>query len=167
VDLDPSRLRWGEWIVAAGAVVLLASMFALDWFGSSSTLNPPVSSLGTPSTVNGWNGLTNLRWLMLVTIACGFLLVFFQAVRPSPAVPVTFSVIVTVFASVTALALIYRVLISQPSGYNAVEVGAYVGLVSPIVLVVGGYESMRQEGIASRDAPTEIETIRLTRAGRS
>ena len=40
-------------------------------------------------------------------------------------------------------------------------------LISSIVLVYGGYQSMRQEGVAARDAPTEIETIRLTRANGS
>ena len=40
MDFDPSRLRRGEWIVGAGAVVLLASMFVLQWYGVSGQLGP-------------------------------------------------------------------------------------------------------------------------------
>jgi len=163
VEIDPTRLRRGEWIVGASAVVLLASMFALDWFGRSGAPSSAASTPGVPTTVNGWDGLTNLRWLMLIAIACSFLLVFFQAVRSSPAVPVAFSVIVSVLAVLTALALIYRVLINEPDGYVDQKAGAFVGLLSSLVLVYGGYESMRQEGIAPRDAiaPSDIEAIRL------
>jgi hypothetical protein len=121
--------------------------------------------------VTGWDGLTNVRWLILVTVACGLLLVFLQASRKAPALPVSFSVIVTVLAVLTVLALIYRVLINEPGpdGYVDQQVGAFVGLVSSIALVYGGYASMRQEGIAPRDAPAlaDIEVVRLSSASRS
>ena len=40
------------------------------------------------------------------------------------------------------------------------QVGAYLGLLSALVLAYGGYESLRQEGIATRDAPADIPVIR-------
>jgi hypothetical protein len=153
VAVDPSRLRRGELIVGASVVVLTISTFALDWFGVSG---------GGGTSVNGWDGLTNVRWLMLLAIVCAILLVVAQATRRAPAVPVALSVAVTVVAIPTALALIYRVLINQPDGSGGVKVGAFVGLASALALAYGGYESMRQEGIAPRDAPAEIETIRLS-----
>ena len=155
-------------IVGASAAVLLASMFLLSWYGPSGTLRPAAAGVAVPTSVNGWNGLTNLRWLLLLTIGCSFALVFLQAMRRTPAIPVTFSVIVTVMGILTMLALIYRVLIDIPSthGVDEAKAGAYVGLVSAIVLVYGGYVSMRQEGIAARDAP-EVETVRLGSAPRA
>ena len=169
MDLDPARLRKGELIVGAGAVVLLASMFALSWYGLNSVLAPTAARLGASVTVNGWDGLTHLRWLMLITIVVALALVFFQVTRRAPAVPVTFSVIVTVFALITTLALIYRVLINPPGSGNAIDqkAGAFVGLVAAVVILVGGYLSMRQEGILERDGPGEIETISLQSPGGS
>jgi hypothetical protein len=169
MGLDPSRLRRGELIVGAGTLVLLVSMFALKWYGPSAPFHPTAVSLGVPTSVNGWNALTHLRWLMLVTIACGLALVYLQAARRAPAVPVTFSVIVTVLGLLTALALFYRVVINEPGSDGVIDqkAGAFVGLASAIAIVIGGYLSMRDEGIADRDAPSEIETVHLGNASGS
>jgi hypothetical protein len=169
MDLDPSRLRRGELIVGASALVLLASIFFLNWYGLSSVPGPTAANLGVSASVNGWDGLTTLRWLMLLTIACGLGLVFLQATRRAPAIPVSMSVIVTVLGLITALALVYRVLINEPGPDNLVEqkAGAFVGLISAIVFVYGGYESMRREGIAANDGPSEIETVRPRSIGGS
>jgi hypothetical protein len=163
VDFDPSRLRRGEVIVGAGAVALLASMLALKWYGLSSELSPTASSLGLPTSVNGWHGLTQLRWLMLVAVVCGLALFYTQATRRAPAVPASLSVIVTVIGLVTSLALLYRVVINEPGPDSVIEqkAGAFVGLASAIAIFVGGFLSMREEGVAEADAPREIEVVTL------
>jgi hypothetical protein len=147
VDFDPSRLRRGEWLVGGGAVVLVVSLFVLPWYGSR----------------NGWHGLETLRWLVLLTVLVALALVWFQATRRAPAIPVSFSAIVTVVGLLNLIALIYRVLINQPGSDDlaSLEAGAYVGLVAAIAIVYGGYLSMREEGISERDAPGEIETVSL------
>jgi hypothetical protein len=166
MDLDPSRLRRGELIVGASAIVLLASMFVLNWYSLSGAIAPTASSLGAPTSWNGWNGLTHVRWLVLVTVASGLLLVILQATRRAPALPVSLSVIVTVLGLLTALGLVYRVLINEPGSDSAGgrEAGAYVGLISAVALLYGGYLSMRQEGIAAKDAVPEIETVVVDRS---
>ncbi|MFL5828839.1 MAG: hypothetical protein ACJ76X_02890 [Solirubrobacteraceae bacterium] len=163
MDFDPARLRKGEMIVGASAVVLLASMFALKWYGVTGSLAHSVTRLGGPTSVTGWNGLSQLRWLLLVTGLAGLALVFFQATRRAPAVPVSFSVIASVLGLLSTLALIYRVLINQPGSNDLVDqkAGAFVGLIAALVLTWGGYVSMREEGTLERDGPGEIETVRL------
>jgi hypothetical protein len=101
----PSRLRSGEWIVAISAVVLLVLMFVPAWY------DPRVADV---ASLNGFHSLTGLRWLVLITLATAFALVFFQATRRAPAMPVSFSVFVTVLGALTSLWMIYRVLISSP-----------------------------------------------------
>lgn len=165
MDLDPSRLRLGEWLVGAGAIVLLASMFLLKWFGVSGHLGPTAVASGLPTSVNAWHAMTVLRWLMLVTIVCALALVYWQATRQSPALAATASVIVTVLAVLTLILLLYRVLINEPGPDSFVpKAGAFVGLASAIAITYGGYRSMREEGIAERDAPASIETVRLRSA---
>jgi hypothetical protein len=163
MGFDPSRLRRGEVIVGASAVVLLASMLLLNWYGLTGVFAPTAAKLGVSTSITGWDALTNLRWLLVLTVACGLALVYFQATRRAPAVPVSLSVIVTVLAILTALALIYRVLINEPGPDNLIEqkVGAFVGLISALTLVYGGYESTRKEGIADRDSVGEIETVEI------
>jgi hypothetical protein len=155
MGFDPSRLRIGELIVGASALVLLASIFLLDWYGLNGTLAPTAERLGLPSSVNAWHGLTTVRWLLLLTVGCALALVYFQARRRAPALPVTLSVILTVLTLITTLVLIYRVLINQPGPGDVIttRTGAYVGLLSTAALLYGAYRSLREEGIPERDAP--------------
>ncbi|MBV9005524.1 MAG: hypothetical protein JO181_12755 [Solirubrobacterales bacterium] len=167
--LELGRLRRGEWIAGAGAVVLLASMFLLPWYRVTSGSGASGSQYLHPVTVDGWQALTTIRWLMLATIVASFALVYFQASRRAPAIPVAMSLIVTVLGTLTALVLIVRVLIDLPSlvGNVSTRAGAYVGLLSAIVIAGGGYASLREEGIAPDDEPGEVPTVRLPGRGGS
>jgi hypothetical protein len=167
VEFDPSRLRRGELIVGGGALALAVAMFLLPWYGVKSVLAPGLALSGHPTSFDGWNGLSHLRWLVLVTLLVAVALVWLQATRRAPALPVTFGMIVTVLGLLTVLALIYRVLINVPGANSLVDrkVGAYVGLIASVAVFYGGYASLRGEGLADRDARTEIETVPLTGAG--
>lgn len=141
MSFHPSRLRRGEVLAGAGALLLLVLMLVGKWADSRT----------------GWEALVSLRWLLVVTIATAFGLVITQATRRSPAIPVTMSLMVTVLGAISVLALIYRVLISPPAHQH---IAAYLGLLGGVVLAYGGYLSMREEGIARRDAPSEIPIVR-------
>jgi hypothetical protein len=166
MEFDRSRLRRGELIAAAGAVVLLVAIFLLPWYGIKGTLAEPLAKLGVSTSVDGWHALSTLRWLMIVTVAAALALAYLQATRRSPALPATFSLLVTLLGGLTALALIYRVLINVPGPNSVVDrdAGAFVGLLSACVIAYGGYKSLREEGVAPRDERTEIPTIDLDSA---
>jgi prepilin signal peptidase PulO-like enzyme (type II secretory pathway) len=145
MGFDMSRLRRGELLAGAGAVLLLVFLLAGKWYGSGADAQ------------TGWQALTVLRWLMAVTVLAAFVLVIVQTTRRTPAIPVTMSMIVAVLGLITVLALIYRVLIDMPAHQQA---GAYLGLLSALALAYGGFLSLRQEGIARSDAPREIPVVR-------
>jgi hypothetical protein len=163
MDFDPSRLRRGEWIAGASSLVLLASTFLLKWYGVKGVFAPTAASLSRSTSYNGWHALTHVRWLVLLTVLAGLALFLFQATRSAPAIPVTMSVITTVLGILTLLALIYRVLINTPGPDDLIKRsgGGYVALLSAVGLLIGTVLSMREEGISPRDAPSEIETVRL------
>ena len=71
--------------------LLLASTFAVPWYRVKAT------------SINGWDALTDLRWLLIVTIIAALALAYFQATRRAPAIPVSLSVIVTVLGLLTSL----------------------------------------------------------------
>jgi hypothetical protein len=152
MGLDPARLRRGELLAGTGAVLLLVFLLAGRWYGHGSGAR------------TGWEAVTDLRWLLVVTIAAAFALVATQVTRRSPAIPVTLSMVVTVLGLISVLALIYRVLINPPAHEQA---GAFLGLLSALGLAYGGFLSLREEGIARRDAPSEIPVVRPGAENRS
>jgi hypothetical protein len=152
MDWDPARLRRGELLAGAGAVLLLVFMLVGRWAGSGARAR------------SGWQALVDLRWLLALTIAVAFGLVLAQTMRRAPAVPVTLSLILTVLGPISFLALLYRVVISPPAHE---QVGAFLGLISTLGLAYGGFLSLREEGIARRDAPSEIPVVPLGRENRS
>ena len=162
--LDPKRLRRPEWIVGVGGLVLLAAMLLFSWYTRSSVSAPPGPQFVVKYSVDGWNGLSDAHWLLLVTVLSALGLAYFQASRRSPAIPVAFSLLAAVLGGLSTLWLIYRVLISPPGG--SAGFGAILGLLSALAITYGGYASLRLEGIAPRDAPAEIPTVSLgTQAG--
>jgi len=159
-ELDPKRLRLGEIVAGASAALLLVLMFALPWYGLTSNLSETASHEGAPTSWNGWNGLLSLRWLLLVTIVAALALIYFQAARKGPGIPIVLSLIVTLLGGLSTLALIYRVLINTPAPTLDQRAGAYLGLLAAIGIAYGGYKSMREESGTDPEA-LDIETVRL------
>jgi hypothetical protein len=144
VDFDWSRLRRGEEIAGVSGLVLLASMFLLPWYERKVSSGPRATVVITTS-VDGWHAISRGRWVLLLAILSAVALVFLQVSRRAPALPVTASVAVTIFALISVVWLIDRVLISAPGD---VKVGAVVGLIAACAMLYGGYLSMREEGPA-------------------
>jgi hypothetical protein len=163
MGFQPARLRQGEAIVGVAAVVLLVVLFALPWYGLTGGIGRAAATLGLPTSVNGYHGLTTLRWLILVTVVAGLALTYFQGSRSAPALPVSLSVIVTTLGVLTSLCLIYRVLISLPGPDSLIEAraGAYVGLACALAVAYGGYRSLRQEDRPDPQRNAAIPTVEL------
>jgi hypothetical protein len=157
MGFQASRLRRGELLAGAAGAALLAVMF-LGWYRF------PVSSTGAVKvglqSRDAWNSFTVLDVLLAITIAVAFALVWFQATRRSPAIPVSLSVIVTVLAPLSALAVLFRAL-DAPGGATTTLAAPYLAVVCALGMFYGGYLSMRQEGRAPQDARTDIETVPL------
>ncbi len=138
MDFRASRLRSGEIIAAIAAVVLLVDLLGLSWYSVNG------------ASATGWEVLTVLRWLILLTVAVALALAWFQATRRAPALPSSLSIIATVLGTITTLTLIWRVLISLPGPDGpalsiSADVGAYVGLVGALLLAAGALWSLREE----------------------
>lgn len=153
MTFDASRLRKGEIIAAAGAVLLFVFMFFFKWYGVGGALGDFAQAAGVDASVNGWDGHTVLRWLMLLTIVAALTLAFLTATQRTVALPVTMAVIVSALAALLTVLLAYRVVINEPGPNDLVDVkiGAWLGLLASATILYGGYLSMRDEGTSLGD----------------
>jgi hypothetical protein len=134
------RLRGGELLAGAGAVVLVVSLF-VDWFG------------GGAGDVSGWD---SLGWVVLalaaLAVACAaWLVVATAADRPVTQV-VAADVTAAVIGPIAFVTLALRALVFQP-GDNAqttIRYGAWIGLAGAAVLVIGAWWALADE---RTDAP--------------
>jgi hypothetical protein len=141
-----TRIHRGELISVIGALILLPVMFLLKWYGVAVAPGPAANRSALSSAENAWNGLTDVRWLMLLTIIVTIGSVVLHASQRSHGRKTDTSVVVTAVAAPTAALLAYRVLVDLPSANQVVDqkIGAYVGLLAAIAIAFGGYESMRE-----------------------
>jgi hypothetical protein len=137
------RLRSGELLAGAGAVVLLVSLF-LDWVG--------------PVGESGWS---SLGWLTVVVAIAAILVVSWLVVATATARPVNevvaAGVIGAVMSPVALIVLVVRTAIAQP-GVDAVtsmQGGAYFGLAGAALLAIGAWWSLADE---RTDAPESAYT---------
>ncbi len=156
MEFRASRLRSGEIIATTAAVILLVDLFALDWYSTAAA-----DAVG----LSGWQALSVLRWLIAIAALSGIALGWFQATRRAPALPSSLSAITTVLGTITSLALIVRVLISVPDlfGQTTASGGAYLGLLSALVLAGGALWSLREEDPPDPVRNEAIEIVPLRR----
>jgi hypothetical protein len=130
---------------------------------------------------DAWNAFTVIDIYLAVTAAAALALFYTQATRSSPALPVALSVVVTVLGAVAVVLIVYRIL--DPPGLDfgrpvpafitdhlsrELGPGAWIGLAAAVAITVGGWRSMRREGVAPRDERSSIETVTLpSRAARN
>ena len=119
---------------------------------------------GTPprrTTESGWQSLSILGPFALVVGILGLGVWWLQASCRSPALPICATAVEMLLSFLLSVGLIVRVLIAHPAAVTGVRYGAYTGLALALAEMAGAYWSARDDGIAPRDAPQEIETITL------
>ena len=128
-------------------MLLLAFMFAFEWYGVDGI--PGRSAVGSAvvSAEDAWNGLSVIRWLMMLTVAAalGSLAIH---VRPVSRQLVAGSrLAVLVLGTWTFVLVAYRVLIELPTPDRVVDqkLGAFLGVISALAIALGGYESVRAQ----------------------
>jgi hypothetical protein len=148
---SPAREGTGELISAGSALVLLALMFGVKWFGID-RLPGHASGVARETSVNAWQAMSIVRWLMLLTIFVAIGSALLHASQRSHGTTTDTGAAVTILGALTALLLIYRVLIDLPSSSQIVDqkVGAVLGILSALGIALGGHTSMRHERFGSR-----------------
>lgn len=137
------RLRSGELLAGAAALVLLAASF-LDWYVPR----------GRAAGVNAWSAFTVLDLLLAVVIALGVAVLILQVAGRGPALPVAVEVVTITLALATTLLVAYR-LLDQPGPNDAIEVaaGAWLGLLAVAAVFLGAWRALGDERARPADPP--------------
>lgn len=150
MNLRVARLRSGEWLITAAVVTMLVSLFALHWYGPTSTAGGPLPAR------NGWTGATHLHWLLALALLVAIAAVVAQAASRAPALPACLDVISIVVSLLGVLWLLFRVVIDAPPHQLF---GAWLGLIAALGLLAGSFLALRQEGILEADGPGEVPVV--------
>jgi drug/metabolite transporter (DMT)-like permease len=125
------RLRLGELVALAGAICVIVSLFE-PWYENAN------------GRLSGWDTFGVAAGLLLAAAIVGLCLVVATVTERSTAVPVAAAVWGTLFGMVAVIAAIVR-LLERPQDATELCAGAWLGFVGAILILVGSWQSMRDE----------------------
>ena len=169
--MDLSKLRRGEIIAAAGGLVLLVSLFFLDWYAVGVDVSTPFGDISSSGLEFGaWDGqgftgtIANLVMLAAAIAAVGLAVV--TATSRTVTLPVAASAL-TAGLGIGAVVMVFLRMVFQPGQNEFIELrfGIWLALISSAVIAYGGWESMREEGTSFEDARDQLRTRTATPAG--
>jgi hypothetical protein len=171
-DASPApatRVNVGELLSAVSALLLLAVMFATQWYGVAGVPDPSYARPATSTAENGFDGLTDVRWVMLAAIVAAIGSVFLRASQRGHGTKTDTSRVVAGLGALTAVLLIYRVLINLPGDGKVLDqkLGAFLGLLGALGIAWGGYESIMQRRARRAGAAPRSRRRGRIAAGRS
>ena len=155
--VPPARapsIRVGALVSATSAVALLIIMFATAWYGVAGVPDPSAVRPAVSTAENGWHGLTVTRWVLLATIVASIGAVVLHVSQRAHGNKTDTSLIVATLGTVSAVLLIWRVLIVLPAGNRVIDqkLGAFLGLLCALGIAWGGYEAIREQRARVRAA---------------
>ena len=141
------RLTRGELVSGVSAVALLVLSLAVPWYGVAGIPGRPGSRTGMAGTQTGWEGLADVRWLILLTVLVAFATLAVHALGPARQTVAALRLALLALGWANALVLIVRVLIDLPSSDRVVDqkLGALMGLLAALALAFGASETMHEQ----------------------
>jgi outer membrane biosynthesis protein TonB len=142
--VDVNRLRTGEKIAGAAAVLLFIDMF-LKWYGVK----------GVDITISAWKVFSYTDLLMLLLILAALALVFIRGTARTVQLPASLPLIVAGIGALAAIVVLLRIF-DQPGPNELVTVRlfAYIGFLLVLAITYGaiqaggGVDTMRAEAEA-------------------
>jgi hypothetical protein len=168
--MELSKLRRGELIAAVGGVVLLITLFFLDWYAVDVNISTPFGDIGGGAEFGAWDGqgftgtIANLVILAAAIAAVGLAVV--TATSRTVALPVAASAL-TAGLGIGAVVMVVLRMLFQPGENEFIELrfGIWLGLISSAVIAYGGWEAMKEEGTSFDDAREQLRSRTQTGDG--
>jgi hypothetical protein len=125
------RLRLGELIALAGAICVIVSLLE-RWYENAY------------GDLSAWDTFGPAVVLLIAAVAAALALVISTITERSTALPVAAAVWSTLFGIIAVIAAVVRVL-ERPDHATSVCIGAWLALAGAILILVGSWQSMRDE----------------------
>ena len=140
------RTHVGELVSALGALALLVDLFSVAWYGVAGVPDPTYARPALSIAESGWDGLSIVRWVVLITVVVALGSVVLHASQRDHGVRTDTSAAVTLLGALTSLLLVYRVLLVLPPGSGVIDqkLGAVVGVLCALAITLGGMESISE-----------------------
>jgi hypothetical protein len=160
--MDLSKLRRGEIIAAAGGIVLLVSMFFVDWYAGGADISTPFGDVSVNSAGFGaWDGqgftgtIADLVILAAALAAIGLAIV--TATSRTAALPVAASAL-TAGLGIAAVVMVALRMVFQPGPNEFIELrfGIWLALIASAVIAYGGWEAMKEEHTSFEEARDQL-----------
>lgn len=168
--MELSKLRRGELIAAVGGIVLLITLFFLDWYAVDVNISTPFGDIGGGAEFGAWDGqgftgtIANLVILAAAIAAVGLAVV--TATSRTVALPVAASAL-TAGLGIGAVVMVVLRMLFQPGENEFIELrfGIWLALISSAVIAYGGWEAMKEEGTSFEDARDQLRSRTQTGDG--
>jgi hypothetical protein len=146
------RVLFGELTSAVSALGLLVCLFATEWYGVAGVPDPSAARPAVSGTQTGWEGLSVVRWVVLVTALAALGSVLLHASQRRHGAKTDTSRVIAGLGGLTTLLLVYRVLIRLPSPDRVIDqkLGAVLAMACAVGITLGGYESIAEHRLRAR-----------------
>jgi hypothetical protein len=168
--MDLSKLRRGELIAAVGGLILLVSLFFMNWYAVDVNVSTPFGDIGGGAEFGAWDGqgftgtIADLVILAAAVAAVGLAVV--TATSRTVALPVAASAL-TAGLGIAAVVMVLLRMLFQPGDGEFIELrfGIWLALISSALVAYGGWEAMREEGTSFEDARDQLRARRVQAGG--
>jgi hypothetical protein len=159
--MKESRPGIGELVSAGCALALLILMLATAWYGVAGVPDPTFARPAVSGTETGWDGLTDIRWVVVLTAIVAVGAVALRISQREHGRQTDASRVVAGLGLLCSALLVYRVLITLPSPDKVLDqkLGALLGLACALGIALGGHESILER----RQRPARVTHRRSRR----
>ncbi len=133
------RIRLGELMALAGAICVIVAL-TQPWYGGAN----PAQGADAAGRLDAWSSFGPAVVLLMIACVVALALVLATVFERSTALPVASAVWSTFFGLIATIAAIVR-LLERPDGASGLEAGAWLGLAGAVLILAGGWQSMRDE----------------------
>jgi hypothetical protein len=159
MNFDHRRLRFGELIAGVSGFVLFISLF-LSWYG----INIRFLGAGVSANFNAWDAFSLIAIILFLVSVVAMGLAVMKALGQKVGLPVAPSVVTAALGALAAILILFRLLV-HPADHLGLRYGIFIGLLAALGVLVGGYQSMREEGTTLEDAKAQAEAAVSARGG--
>src|SRR3954471_7497683 len=157
--MDLGKLRRGEWIAAAGGLILLVSLFFFDWYSREALvlLGGEQAGVGAWDDVGFFGAIAN--FVILAAALAAVTLAVVTATSRTIALPVAASALTTGLGiAATVMVLLRMVFQPGPNALTDIKFGIVLALIAAAMIAYGGWDSMKEEGATFEGARDQLQS---------